>query len=171
MVIFSFSITRKKNIAFLRYTQDMHSRFSHTLKMSWQHVYKLGINGMASGYQFMTGSIREKGKKLHASPFTVLEPRDQGIGKYCVVQKRRATDFEAPKLWKGRSLFLSFLSSRRCFCCCCCWCHIAWEMISKDGKKGRSLDFLFLCLPFSPLILGPWQVNNRSVSALKTGTF
>ena len=32
------------------------------------------------------------------SPFTILEPQDQGIGEFYVAQKRRATDFEAPKL-------------------------------------------------------------------------
>ena len=32
-------------------------------------------------------------------PFTILEPRDQGIGEFYVVQERRETDFEAPKLW------------------------------------------------------------------------
>ena len=36
-------------------------------------------------------------------PFTILEPRDQEIGEFYVVQKRRATGFEAPKLWKGSS--------------------------------------------------------------------
>ena len=35
--------------------------------------------------------------------FTILGPHDQEIGEYYVVQERRATDFEAPKLWKGRS--------------------------------------------------------------------
>ena len=32
------------------------------------------------------------------SPFTILEPQDQEIGKFCVGQERRATDFKAPKL-------------------------------------------------------------------------
>ena len=36
-------------------------------------------------------------------PFPILEPHDQEIGEFYVVQKRRVTDFEAPKLWKGRS--------------------------------------------------------------------
>ena len=35
---------------------------------------------------------------IPTSPFTILEPQDQGIGEFYVVQKRRATDFEAPKL-------------------------------------------------------------------------
>ena len=35
--------------------------------------------------------------------FKVLKPQDQDIGEYYVVEKRRAADFEAPKLWKGSS--------------------------------------------------------------------
>ena len=35
--------------------------------------------------------------------FTILEPEDQEIGEFYVVQERRATDFEAPKLRKGSS--------------------------------------------------------------------
>ena len=34
-------------------------------------------------------------------PFTILQPDDQEIGEFRAVQKRRATDFEAPELWKG----------------------------------------------------------------------
>ena len=33
--------------------------------------------------------------------FTILELRDQGIGEYYLVQARRTTDFEAPKLRKS----------------------------------------------------------------------
>ena len=40
---------------------------------------------------------------LPTNLFTILEPRDQEIGKFYVVQERRETDFEAPKLWKGSS--------------------------------------------------------------------
>ena len=36
-------------------------------------------------------------------PFTILEPQDQDIGEFYVVQERRTTDFEASKLWKGSS--------------------------------------------------------------------
>ena len=36
--------------------------------------------------------------------FTISGPHDQEIGEfYVAIQKRSATDFEAPKLWKGRS--------------------------------------------------------------------
>ena len=34
-------------------------------------------------------------------PFTILEPEDQETGEFWEGQERRATDFEAPKLWKG----------------------------------------------------------------------
>ena len=37
------------------------------------------------------------------NPFTMLEPQDQEIGEFYVLQERRATDFEASKLWKGSS--------------------------------------------------------------------
>ena len=36
-------------------------------------------------------------------PFTILKPEDQEIDEFCVVRESRATDLEAPKLWKGRS--------------------------------------------------------------------
>ena len=35
---------------------------------------------------------------IPTSPFTILVPHDQEIGEFYVVQERRATDFEAPKL-------------------------------------------------------------------------
>ena len=35
--------------------------------------------------------------------FIILEPQDQEIGEYYELpEERRATEFEAPKLWKGR---------------------------------------------------------------------
>ena len=37
------------------------------------------------------------------NPFTILEPHDQEIGEFYLVRELRATDFEAPKLWKGFS--------------------------------------------------------------------
>ena len=40
-------------------------------------------------------------------PWTILEPRDQEIHEFDAFQKRRATDFEALKLTKGRSGFAS----------------------------------------------------------------
>ena len=38
-----------------------------------------------------------------AGLFAILERCDQKIGEFSVVQKRRTTDFEASKLWEGRS--------------------------------------------------------------------
>ena len=35
--------------------------------------------------------------------FPIIEPPDQEIGEFYVVQERRGTDFEASKLWKGSS--------------------------------------------------------------------
>ena len=37
------------------------------------------------------------------NPFTILEPQDQEIGEFYVVQERHMTDFKAPKLWMGSS--------------------------------------------------------------------
>ena len=34
-------------------------------------------------------------------PFTIAEPQDQEISEIYVVHKRRTSDFEAPKSWKG----------------------------------------------------------------------
>ena len=36
-------------------------------------------------------------------PFIISKPLDQEIGEFYVVLERREKDFEAPKLWKGRS--------------------------------------------------------------------
>ena len=36
-------------------------------------------------------------------PHTIFESPDQEIGEIYPVQKRRLTDFEASKLWNGRS--------------------------------------------------------------------
>ena len=38
-----------------------------------------------------------------ADPFTILDPRDQEIDEFNVVQKRRTMDSDAPMLWKGLS--------------------------------------------------------------------
>ena len=44
----------------------------------------------------------QQDKKFPTDIFTIPEPQDQEIGEFFVVQERRATDYEAPKLWKGR---------------------------------------------------------------------
>ena len=50
----------------------------------------------------MEGSYSVAGKtRRTVSP--ILEPRDQEIDEFYVVQERRATDFEAPRLGKGSS--------------------------------------------------------------------
>ena len=48
-------------------------------------------------------SVRNKCSAYPTNPFTIFYPRNQEIGEFKVVQERRATDFEAPKLWKGSS--------------------------------------------------------------------
>ena len=37
------------------------------------------------------------------SPFIILEPENPWIDEFYVVPESRATDFKAPKLWKGSS--------------------------------------------------------------------
>ena len=37
------------------------------------------------------------------NPFTILEPHDQEIDEFYLVQERRVTNFEAPKLGKSSS--------------------------------------------------------------------
>ena len=50
-------------------------------------------------------------------PFTILKSHDQEIAEFCVVQERRKTYFEAPKLGKGRSGFAGWQldSNSACF--------------------------------------------------------
>ena len=47
------------------------------------------------------GSDITGGNKNPADPFATLEPHDREIDELYVVQDRRPTDCEAPKLWKG----------------------------------------------------------------------
>ena len=52
-------------------------------------------------YSWNVGS--HSGKLCPTGPFTILKPEDQERGEFYVVKERRATDLEAPELWKGRS--------------------------------------------------------------------
>ena len=47
---------------------------------------------------------------LPTGPFTILEPRDQGIGEFYEVQERRATDFEALKFFFNDNIYLTSCS-------------------------------------------------------------
>ena len=42
-------------------------------------------------------------ERYPTSLFTIFEPGDQEVGEMYLVQERSAMDFDAPKLWKGRS--------------------------------------------------------------------
>ena len=55
------------------------------------------------GHAFLHISKLFKRAGCPTGPFTVLKPRDEEIGEFYEVQKRRATDFKALKLRKGRS--------------------------------------------------------------------
>ena len=50
-------------------------------------------------------------------PFTVLGPCDQDFSELYAVQERDTTDFEAPKLWKGRSGGCRLTEGSFAFCC------------------------------------------------------
>ena len=51
------------------------------------------------GSEIVKGSVGDR-----TGPFTISEPQNQEIGKFDLqVREWRAMDFEAPKLWKGRS--------------------------------------------------------------------
>ena len=41
--------------------------------------------------------------------FAILGPREQKMGEFYARQERRAQDFDAPKLWKGRSGFFGIV--------------------------------------------------------------
>ena len=43
------------------------------------------------------------GSRIPIKPFTILQPHNQNISEFYVVQERRAGDFEALELRKGRS--------------------------------------------------------------------
>ena len=77
--------------------------------------------------------------------FTIPEPQDHEIGEFYVVQKRRATDFKAPKLWKGRSGYVFWLSFPAT------WEISAYSVYIK--KKGKTCRMLFM----QPFCSFRWQ--------------
>ena len=54
-------------------------------------------------------------KYIPTDLFTILEPPNASIIKFYIVQKRRTTDFEASKSWKGRSVRLVRIGSSPSF--------------------------------------------------------
>ena len=64
-----------------------------------------GCGGFSLSYLQASPCVSEvsQSRESPTNPFIILEPRDQEIGEFYVVEERRATDFEAPKLWKGSS--------------------------------------------------------------------
>ena len=90
-------------------------------------------------------------------PFTILQPHHQEISELYWVPERRATDFEAPKLRKGRS---GVTASGRCLPCCsfrliCLFC------LASNAGEASPLGWLAISwdttwtLPFPELILHP----------------
>ena len=68
-------------------------------KSFWSTTFDIpGVRGSLKGASFPVCKIRHPTNR-----FTILEPHDQEIGENYVAHKRRVTDFEAPKLWKGSS--------------------------------------------------------------------
>ena len=51
-------------------------------------------------------SIIDDGNRLPTELFATLEPRNQVIGEFYVIQERHPPDFEAPELRKGRSGYI-----------------------------------------------------------------
>ena len=57
------------------------------------------------GLPWPTWTTTAQLKQCHSKPtgpFTILQPHNQEISEFYVVQERRATDLEAPQLRKGR---------------------------------------------------------------------
>ena len=68
----------------------------------WKDLESCYFELKASAYKYTTPTdsitILEPENCLSTNLFTFLEFQDQEIGEVYVVQERRATDFEAPKL-------------------------------------------------------------------------
>ena len=69
---------------------------------------------------------------LPTNPLTILEPQNQEIGELYVAQERCATDFEAPKLWKGSSGSSRYVDLR------------FWKYIKSNGWTGPSPVLIFI---------------------------
>ena len=80
-------------------------RFSHLLHhlLRVASVQPRSIHLPRQLIQFIVGLAAVALTYLPTSSFPILEPQNPWIDKFYVVQQRRATDFKAPKLWKGSS--------------------------------------------------------------------
>ena len=77
-----------------------------SLGQAWKNIKMQNILGTPQSHctALFTGkSVASIKTSYPTGLFPVFEPQYQGIGEFYVVHERRATDFEARKLWKGRS--------------------------------------------------------------------
>ena len=76
-------------------------------------------------------------------PFPILEPRNPSIDKVYVALKRRSTDFEALKLWRGRSwIWNNWHEFRQIY-------PAVFVFLIKRKEKDNSLEYYFLFLSLS----------------------
>ena len=75
------------------WTYKMRVEFSELIENtgSWTHVTLV----------YWQSAFAPETRGPATRPITIKEHQDQEIRQLYVVQERRATDFEAPKLWKG----------------------------------------------------------------------
>ena len=81
------------------------------------------------------------------SPFAILEPQNMWIHEFHVVQERRATNFKAPKLWKGSSGYdwFTFFSLSHSFSFCSelvAFAIFERQLICLRGHRPTDLFFI-----------------------------
>ena len=53
--------------------------------------------------RYSLNDTKNTSRTLPTDPFTILKPQNLSTDEFYVVQVLIATDFKAPKFWKGRS--------------------------------------------------------------------
>ena len=105
------------------------------------------------------------------SPFTILEPQNPWINEFYVVQKRRATDFKATKLWKDSSgsnnnSGFHWQANSNKEVCSCWW--LLPQYLAAPNRPFHSFRVLknvvrrFLCTS-EMLIVDRWNLRNANV--------
>ena len=110
---------------------------------------------LASPVLFLGSELESLNKKqtYPTDPFSISEPQNQEIAEFYLVQERRKTDFEAPKLWKDRSGTQNIYTTAF-FICVVCYVHFRTGLVpfsparrylcSHDyGLKGDESDKSF----------------------------
>ena len=105
------------------------------------------------------------------SPFTILEPQNPWINEFYVVQKRRATDFKATKLWKDSSgsnnnSGFHWQANSNKEVCSCWW--LLPQYLAAPNRPFHSFRVLknvvrrFLCTS-EMLMVDRWNLRNANV--------